>query len=113
MEEYTVKHVFTITDNDISDIMSSALQGITYWADEAKVHGFIKPEDEDMYTSDALSHGYRIGIYDAEEEKWHILTKKKFLNGVALYGKSNFEDWDMFDADQVIQFALFGKQVYA
>mgnify|MGYP001391153538 CR=1 FL=1 len=110
---YTVKHIINISDLDIEDIMSSALAGIIYWSDDIKVQGRIKPEDKDMYLTEALIRGYGIRIRDAEEEKYHTLTLKKFLNGIALYGKDNFDDWDMYDVDTVIQFALFGKQVYS
>lgn len=112
---HNIKVTVTITDEQIEDIMSSALRGITYWADEATVHGLIKNEDKDMNVSQALQRGYRIGIHDAEDEKYYQLTLRKFLNGIRLYGKYDFNnlDWDMEHADAVIQCALFGKQVYA
>lgn len=111
--EHKVKATLTITDEQINNIMHSAMQGIAYWADEAKLHGFIKPQDEGIWTHDGLTRGYRIGIHDEEEEKYYILTLKKFLKGIALYNKPDFDDYDMHDADSVIQLALFGEQVYA
>lgn len=110
---HVVKATLSITDEEIDDIMTSAMQGIAYWCDEAKLHGFIKPQDEGIWTSQGLTRGYRIGIHDEEEDKTYILTLKKFLHGIALYNKPDFYSYDMYDADNVIQLALFGEQVYA
>ena len=110
---YKIYTFFEVDDDDITSLLESALQGITYWCDEVYVRGLIKDQDEGMYTSQALTRGYRIAIHDAEEEKWHQLTLKKLLNGIAAYGRQDFYDWDMYDADRVIQLALFGKVIYA
>ena len=111
-----VKYKYTIvkevTADDIENIMESALEGISYWAADASIVA-LKPSDDGMYTSRALTHGYAVRIYDDEEEKWHRLTLNKFLKGLALMQKQDFYDYDMYDADSVIQYALFGKQVYA
>ena len=109
---HTVTKEVTISDEQINDLMVSALQGISYWASEAEiVH--LKSKDDGLYTSEALTHGYAVRIYDAEEECWHKLTLNKFLKGVAKMDHQDFYEYDMFDADKVIQYALFGEQVYA
>lgn len=111
--KYNVKINIEVTDEDIENILSAAFQGMTYWCDEVKIHGFIPKEDNGIWTSQALTRGYRIGVHDSEEEKYYQLTLKKLLNGIALNGRSNFDEWDMYDSEQVIQLALFGKLVYA
>lgn len=102
-----------VTDGDIEDILGAAFQGITYWADEAEIVGKLRPEDEGIYTSEALTHCYKIRIHDAEGEKNHYLTLTRFLKGLAQMKHHDFYEYDMYDGDAVIQYALFGKQVYA
>ena len=107
-----IEKKIVVTDENINDIMSSALNGISYWAGEADIIG-LKKADDGMWTSDALTNGYRIRIWDAEDSKWHQLTLTKFLKGLKLMDKHDFDDYDSLDGDAVIQYALFGKQVYA
>ena len=96
-----------ITAEQVEDIMDSALRGITYWADEAYVVG-----DYDGWTSKALTAGKRIRIHDKEENKWHVLTMKKFLDGLSISSSFDDEYFDSSDADSIIQNALFGKVIY-
>lgn len=112
MKNHKIRVTVNVTDEDIENILSSAFQGIMYWCDEAYIRGCVLKKDEGIFTSQALTHGYRIAIHDSEEDKYHQLTTKKILNGIALYGKYNFDDWDIYDADSVVQLAIFGKQVY-
>lgn len=96
-----------ITAEQIDDIMESALKGITYWADEAYVVG-----DYDGWTSKALTAGKQIRIHDQEADKWHVLTMKKFLEGLSLSISFDQEYYDNSDADQIVQRALFGEVIY-
>lgn len=107
---YIITKKTRVTEEDVENIMESAMQGIAYWADEAFVEGLDK---ETTRISDALQKGKRIRIHDAEAEKSHVLTLKKFLHGLSLMDKWDIEDYDMYDADSVIQYALFGEQVYS
>lgn len=101
--EFTSK----VTEQQVNDIMSKALLGCGYWADEADV-----PNNEKLFASEALTQGFDVKIHDAEEDKWHTLTLTKFLKGLSLAKNHNFEDYDMYDAEQVLQYALFGKLIY-
>lgn len=107
-----MNHPFTIkmsvSSQQISDIMSSALSGMTYWADGAYIIG----DETDMYNSDAISNGRQLRIRDAESEKWHILTLKKFLKGLSLSPRFDYDNYDMYDAERVVQLALFGEEIY-
>ena len=74
-------------------------------------------------TSDQISRGGSLILYDAESsDKWE-LTLKKFLNGVKLYFEQGCHvqvednaidtgDIDANDADCIVQFALFGEVVF-
>lgn len=109
-----------LSQQDIDDIMVTALEGgINYWCRRAKVVGEYLGEA----TSDQISRGGSLILYDAESsDKWE-LTLKKFLNGVKLYFEQGCHvqvednaidtgDIDANDADRIVQFALFGEVVF-
>ena len=110
MRTHKIRVTIDITDKEIENIMSGAMQGCAYWADEAYVEGLNL---EGYSVVEALQNGKRVRIHDSEEDKGHILTLKKLLNGISLQTDFDFEDYDMYDCERVIQYALFGKQVYA
>lgn len=86
--------------------------GISYWASTVDIVPSKMPEGATAI-SECLTRGSKIKIYDTEDEKWLTLTLKKFLKGVELYDRSNFDDMDAADADCIVQLALFGEVVYA
>lgn len=94
MKEYTITIKRRVTLEQIQDILESAWPGIAYWADEVKKNGSY----------------YK--VHDAEENQWHNLTIKKFLKGLELTPWFDFDNYDMYDADAVVQRALFGKVIY-
>lgn len=108
-----------LTKQDIDDIMSTALDSIGYWCRKAKVDG----EYLGKYASDQISRGGSLILYDAESnDKWE-LTLEKFLDGVKLYLEQGCHvsvedntidpcDIDANDADCIIQFGLFGEEMF-
>lgn len=116
-----------VTDEDIDDIMVSALEGgINHWCAEAKVQGEYLGE----FASDQISRGGTLLLYDVEERKYEELTKEKFLAGMKRYLEHPIYedtiypvthegryllDCTLIDApvsDMIIQYALFGEIVY-
>lgn len=116
-----------VTDEDIDDIMVSALEGgINHWCAEAKVQGDYLGE----FASDQISRGGTLLLYDAKERKYEELTKEKFLEGLKRYLEHPIYedtiypgthegrflvDCTLIDApasDMIIQYALFGEVVY-
>ena len=116
-----------VTDEDIDDIMVSALEGgINHWCAEAKVQGEYLGE----FASDQISRGGTLLLYDVEERKYEELTKEKFLAGMKRYLEHPIYedniypgthegryllDCTLIDApvsDIIIQYALFGEIVY-
>lgn len=116
-----------VTDEDIDDIMVSALEGgINHWCAEAKVQGEYLGE----FASDQISRGGTLLLYDAKGRKYEELTKEKFLVGLKCYLKHPLYedtiypgtheerllvDCTLIDApasDMIIQYALFGEVVY-
>lgn len=111
-----MKYTYTreITDEELVDLMETALQGVSYWAGEAKVTKDGQDvEDFDGWTSEALPRGFDVAIWDAEEEKWHTLTLEKLLTGLSKRTSFDPENYDTIDGDAIIQYALFGEVVYA
>ena len=105
-----------ITDQDIDDIMCTALEGgITYWCMKAEV---IEDEYYGDYASDQISKGGSLRLYGEEDDEIFELTKEKFLNGLEQWAKEHRTtriDPAMIDADHadcIVQYALFGELVY-
>ena len=114
-----------ITEEDIDDIMSTALEGgIYYWCTRVKVEGEYLGE----YASDQISRGGTLKIYNSEEEAVHQLTREKFTRGLEMYLENSIYETlyleegkykvdvgsiDACAADRIIQYALFGEIVYS
>lgn len=109
-----------VTDRDIDDIMSAALDGgITGWCGRAEVVG----ERCGKYASDEISRGGELRLYDIESDEVYTLTLDKFLRGLSRYiggcydyvtenGCLNAGQIDAEGADCIIQFALFEDVIY-
>ena len=117
MNKVKVEFEVLLSDQDIDDIMVSALEGgITYWCGQVDVVDKYLGE----YASDQISRGGSLILYDCEsDDKW-VLTKEKFLNGVkkfisihpdvnVLDKDKRIDTWkiDGYFADMIIQYALF------
>jgi hypothetical protein len=106
MNSFTTK--VNVSDEQINDVLESAFGAIYYWCDMINVTG---ADSEMKFSSEALTHGGKVTmLVDGEN---YELTKAKMLNGFKLYNRLNIDSFDSEDCDLVIQFALFGKQVYA
>ena len=112
---------FVVSDEDIDDIMSAALDGgITYWCRQAEVVGEYLGE----YASEQIARGGSLLFYDIEDGSVSELTLAKFLNGIRLWienerafqltdaGRLNVGQIDALAADAIIQYALFNDVVY-
>lgn len=113
-----------ITQQDIDDIMCSALEGgINYWCRKAEVVGDYLGE----YASEQISRGGSLILYDAESsDKWE-LTLDNFKDGLHQFlidFPNNIEgdelngyyidpsNIDGCDADNIVQYALFGSLIF-
>lgn len=121
----TAEFKVRITDEDIDDIMCSALEGgITYWCSEAEVEGEYLGE----YGSEQISRGGILLLHDIEEPEVYELTKEKLLKGIMMYLANptcgdvlemidhelrldtGYVDCDVSDC--MVQYALFGDIVF-
>lgn len=124
--EIEIKKVISVTQEDIDDIMCSALEGgITYWCYEADVLGEYLGE----YASEQISRGGKLKLYLWEEvngETKYWLTLDKFLKGIQKWYEDGCDEYgavqpdgtldcceiDSAMADLIIQFALFDEIVF-
>lgn len=124
MKEWVVKPEVTIrvTQQDIDDIMDTALtSGISYWCYRAEVIGEYRGE----MSSDQISRGGMLRLYDSENDDKYILTLDGFLNGLKLWMENEKDEYgivqggkldtcnvDACIADAIVQYALFKGVVY-
>jgi hypothetical protein len=123
-ETLILKTEITVTEEDIDDIMCTALEGgINHWA----VSATCERTDHIDYTHEALSQGspITIKVFDEQREE-HVLTKEKFMKGLqkaADEGRLYWQDpgdgleldvgaIDAEIADVIVQYAIFGDIVY-
>lgn len=136
-KELEIKEVLNIsfpvmvTQEDIDDIMCSALEGgINYWCDKAEVDEGKRVAD---WGHEQIARGGELKIhvvepFDDEDTEWYTLTKEKFLKGLEMYLKKPncgyflesanlglkldtcYADAEV--ADSIIQYALFGEEIY-
>lgn len=118
-----------VTDEDIDDIMDVALEGgINYWCDKAEVIG--EWLGDDGWASQQIAKGGVLRLRDGETRKCYDLDKEKFLAGIKKYLECEWykrelivEEYDGYkrldvgmidavEADQIIQYALFGEIVF-
>jgi len=125
IEKMKVEFEVVVTNEDIDDIMCSALEGgINYWCCKAEVIGEYLGE----YGSEQISRGGMLKLHDLEEDAVYELTKEKFLKGLEKYLKkptyldilefkgqevrldTGYADAEV--ADVIIQYALFNDVIY-
>ena len=108
MNTYTIETKQTVTQEQIDDVVTTALEGgITYWCDRATTDVDLG----DNYLSEMLTKGADIKLHDAEEDEWHTLTLGAFIKALGV-SSFDFEQYDALDADLVVQTALFGDVIY-
>lgn len=121
-----------VTEEDVDDIMCAALEGgIVYWCNSAKV-----PADKMVasWGHEQIARGGELKIhvcepFDDEDTEWYTLNKEKFMKGLEMYlqnpgyeclekdvsNKCYTIDTTCIDAgcaDMIIQYALFGEEVF-
>jgi hypothetical protein len=124
--KYNVQPTFSYSDEEMIDIISSAVYDIGYWAvidNDSNEWWDARSElpkgstfEDLMYH--ILKKGEKIIIMDAEddEESWD-LTLAKLLNGIKLtiensYWNGKIMDIDGEVGDMIFQYALFGEVVF-
>ena len=128
MENKVIIHKeIEVTAEDIDDILCGSLEGGgTHWCDRVEVIGEYLGE----YASEQISRGGKLKFhvmepFDESDTEWYELDKEKFLVGLqkwlndysdvgrVLYkNKLDCAEIDAGMADSIVQFALFGEEIY-
>ena len=117
-----IKINITLTDEDIDDIVCTALEGgICYWCNKAEVVGEYLGE----YASEQISRGGTLLLYDNEDDEIYELTLEKFIKGFKLWVVGGYDTYgaindgevdcgeiDAEKADQIIQLSLFDEIIF-
>lgn len=115
-----VKFNVEVTNQDIDDIMCTALEGgITYWCRKAEVVGGKYLGE---YAHEQISRGGSLMLYDVDSsDKWE-LTLDKFKQGLHQWickhpdmiddGEIDTSSIDAWYVDEIIQYALFNDIVF-
>ena len=129
--EIMVKVSVYLTDEDVADLMCTAIEGgIGYWAclDNTGDAFINAPKEEPVSETAAkiiLNGGGVTFLEDEDRSQSWTLTLEKLLNGVKMFIEEDnrigcvegtrveMAYIDANDADSIIQYALFGEQIYA
>ena len=123
--EITITQKITITDQDIDDIVCTALEGgINYWCDNVEVNGDYLGQ----YASDQISRNGQLKFYVSDpvnDTDMFVMDKEMLLNGIRMYLENPNAPYDIIDntsidtcnvdadvADMIIQYALFDEIVF-
>ena len=130
--EIEIKKTIKLTEEDISDILCSCFEGgCSYWAclDNSEIsweiarvnlykNGNTDPTLEDVMTW-ILCNNRNIFIEDEEDDcERYSFDISDFLDGISMAIKDGFWDGDDIGdidgwvGDSIIQYAVFGEQVY-
>lgn len=114
-----VRERVEITDEELDDIMVTALEGgISYWCYKAEVvEGDYKGAP---WASHCVSRGGSIRLHVEDDDEKPVLTKERLIQGIVKEAERRGKTVralidDIPDADQadnIIQFAVFGSLVY-
>lgn len=126
MNKYSVMPTFKFSDEDILDIISSAVYDIGYWGcidNDRNEWWDARSEIPKGYTFEDLFYhilkkGENVIIFDVEDEdeSWD-LTLDKLLNGIKLTIENKYWDGDIDTIDGevgdiIFQYALFNEIVF-
>lgn len=115
MKKYQVPFNIEITQQQLDDIIDSAVNYCSHWCDYADIDK--KPKIKTDYMSEVVTRGGTLKF--VIDESWiaggkteFVLTEKKMLKALAEYADPNFDDFDGPISDCVLQIALFGEVIY-
>lgn len=115
MKNYTIPSTVQISEEELDNIVDSAISWCHYWCDLLEYGK--SPEAPVSAMSEAITRGGTLVFsidepYEDGGERKFELTLDKLLNGLAEYGEFDFEDFDGPMSDAAVQQALFGEVVF-
>lgn len=126
MKKYSVTPTFNFSDEDMIDIISSAVYDISHWGcidnDRNEWWEARSELSKDSTFEDLMYHilkkGEKVLVLDTEDEdEWWELTLDKLLSGIKLAIENKYWDGDIDTIDGevgdiIFQYALFNEIVY-
>lgn len=103
---------------EIVDLLCTALYGSPWWKVDNSTEEYhnAKGDTIEERLAEMLLKGQSVILIDTEEDDHHELTLDKLYRGLELFiendGSIELGDYDLFDADSVIQYAIFGEVIW-
>ena len=127
VETLFIRKSVEVTAEDIDDILCGSMEGgSNYWCDCVEVIGDYLGE----YASEQISRGGKLRFhvdepFDDDDTEWYEMDQEKFLHGLQEW-LNNYDDVcsclceneldcgqiDAGMADSIVQYALFGEEVF-
>ena len=107
-----------LSKEEIVDLLSTALYGnqILGVDNSTEEYNQAKGDTIEEKLAYMLLKGQRVYLIDMNENEVLDLTLDMIYKGLELFiqngGSSNIEDYDLIDADSVLQYALFGEIIW-
>jgi hypothetical protein len=111
MYSFETNRKLKVSKTEIEEIM---LHGLAFaretWATATELKENV---EVDMPLDEALTNGFSVKILEGKVSEWHHLTLDRFLKGVALMERHNYDKYTRRDCNRVIQYAIFGSERYS
>ena len=112
---------FKVTDlskEEIVDLLSTALYGSPWWKVDNSTEEYKQADGDTIEEklADMLLKDQSVYLIDMEEDTPYELTLDKLCKGIGLFikngGSTDIDDYDLVDADSVLQYAIFDEIIW-
>lgn len=110
--------IYKLNHEEITDLLSTALYGSPWWEVDNSTDEYKKAHGDTIEDSlaDMLLKGQKVILIDMEEDESYELTLDKLYRGLEMFikngGSINIEDYDLEEADSVLQYAVLGDVIW-
>ncbi len=103
-----VQKTLEFTEEQVADLIDQAIYGAAqYWADD-----FHLTEDFDGTMGGGVVQDYMLEVHDSETEKWHKVVLANIVKALEDAVNTDLDNYDMYDAERILQVAIFGEEIY-
>lgn len=111
LQEQTFIVKCPITAQDLADLIDQAVYGAsTYWAKQFKLKNAWLGKKKTL--GEKVVEGYVLSLVDSETSKKHLVNRYDFLSALGKTDNHDYQSYDMYEADEILQIAVFGKVLY-
>ena len=107
-----------LSKEEIVDLLSTALYGSPWWEvdNSTEEYNQAKGDTIEEKLADMLLKDQSVYLIDMEEDTPYELTLDKLCKGIGLFikngGNTDIDDYDLVDADSVLQYAIFEEVIW-